>query len=134
MLKKIVIISAAAVAAGTLSFGAVGLAGAAPAQSSTSPAPNAKTPASGVPKAGKNFNCANATKVLTRIQTGEAQIAAGLPKLTAAEATAKANGNTTRATRIQKRITRLESATFKARLDKVSQKIEAKCNVPAPTA
>jgi hypothetical protein len=64
----------------------------------------------------------------------EAQIAAGLPKLTAAEAKAKANGNTTRATKIQDRITRLESATFKARTDKVSQKIEAKCNVPAPTA
>jgi hypothetical protein len=133
MLKKVVIITAVAVAVGTLSFGAVGLAGASPAPSSTPAAPNA-TPASPVPKTGKSFNCANATKVLTRIQKGEAQIAAGLPKLTAAEAKAKANGNTTRATRIQTRITRLESATFKARLDKVSQKIEAKCNVPAPTA
>ncbi len=110
------------------------MAGASPAPSSTQATPNTKTPASGVPKVGKNFNCANATKVLTRIQKGEAQIAAGLPKLTAAEAKAQAAGNTTRATRIQNRITRLESPAFKARLDKISQKIEAKCNVPAPTA
>jgi hypothetical protein len=134
MLKKIVITTAIAVAAGTLSFGAAGLAGAATAPSSTPTAPTAKTPGSPTAKAGKSFNCANATKVLTRIQKGEAQIAAGLPKLTAAEAKAKANGNTTRAARLQTRITRLESATFKARLDKMAQKIEAKCNVPAPAA
>jgi hypothetical protein len=126
MLKRIVITTA--VAAGSLSFGAVSLAGAAPAPSSAPPAPTTQAPAT-----GKGFNCANATKVLDRIQKGEAQIAAGLPKLTAAEAKATANGNTTRATRIQKRITRLESATFKARLDKMAQKIETKCNVPAPT-
>ena len=128
MLKRIVITTAIAVAAGSLSFGAVSLAGAAPAPSTTPAAPSSPAPAT-----GKGFNCANATKVLDRIQKGEAQIAAGLPKLTAAEAKAKANGNTARATKIQNRINRLESATFKARLDKISQKIEAKCNVPAPT-
>jgi hypothetical protein len=133
MLKRIVITTAIAVAAGSLSFGAVSLAGAAPAPSSTPPAPSSPAPST-APSTGKGFNCANATKVLDRIQKGEAQIAAGLPKLTAAEAKAKANGNTTRATRIQNRINRLESATFKARLDKMSQKIEAKCNVPAPAA
>ena len=38
-----------------------------------------------------HFNCARATKVLTRIDKGEARIAAGLPKLTAAqEAASKA--------------------------------------------
>jgi hypothetical protein len=130
MLKKMVATAAIVVTAGALSFGAVSLVGASPAQA----AAKARTPASQVPKVGKNFNCANATKVLTRIQKGEAQIAAGLPKLTAAEAKAKANGNTTRATRIQARITRLESATFKARLDKASQLIEAKCHVAAPAA
>jgi hypothetical protein len=129
MLKRIVIITAMAVGAGSLSFGAVSLAGAAPAPSSTPP-----TPSSPAPKSGKTFDCANATKALDRIQKVEAQIAAGLPKLTAAEAKAKANGNTTRATKIQDRINRLQSPTFKARLDKASQKIEAKCNVPAPTA
>ncbi len=135
MLKRIVITTAVAVAAGSLSFGAVSLAGAAPAPSSTPPAPSSTpAPSSNTPKTGKTFNCANATKVLDRIQKAEAQIAAGLPKLTAAEAKAKANGNTARATKIQNRINRFESATFKARLDKISQKIEAKCNVPAPTA
>lgn len=128
MLKKMVATAAIAVTAGALSFGAVGLVGASPAQAA------AKTPSSQVPKAGKKFNCANATKVLTRIQKGESQIAAGLPKLTAAEAKAKANGNTKRATRLQTRITHLESATFKARLDKASQLIEAKCQVAAPGA
>jgi len=130
MLKKMVATAAIAVTAGALSFGAVGLVGASPAQA----AAKAKTSSSQVPKAGKNFNCVNATKVLTRIQKGESQIAAGLPKLTAAEAKAKANGNTRRATRLQTRITHLESATFKARLDKASQLIEAKCQVAAPAA
>jgi hypothetical protein len=128
MLKKMMATTAIAVTAGALSFGAVGLVGVSPAQA----AAKAKTPSAQVPKVGKNFNCANATKVLTRIQKGEAQIAAGLPKLTAAEAKAKANGNTKRATRIQARIAHLESATFKAKLVKASQLIEAKCHVAAP--
>lgn len=132
MLKKMAATAAIAVTAGALSFGAVSLVGASPAQAAA--AAKAKTPNAQAPKVGKNFNCANATKVLTRIQKGEAQIAAGLPKLTAAEAKAKADGNTTRATRIQARITHLESATFKARLDKASQLIEAKCHVAAPAA
>jgi hypothetical protein len=134
MFKRIVITTAVAVAAGSLSFGAVSLAGAAPAPSSTPPAPSSPAPSTQAPAPGKGFNCANATKALDRIQKVEAQIAAGLPKLTAAEAKAKGNGNTTRATRIQNRINRYDSATFKARLDKMSQKIEAKCNVPAPAA
>jgi hypothetical protein len=108
-----------AVAVGALSLGTAGIAGAA----TTAPA-----------QVGRHFNCANATKVLTRIQKGEARIAAGLPKLTAAEAKATQAGDTTLANRIQKRITRLESPTFHARLTKVSAAIEAKCNVPAPAA
>ena len=83
---------------------------------------------------GTHFNCANADKVLTRIQNGEARIAAGLPKLTAAEAKAKADGNTKRADRLQKEITRFESATFKARLTTATQKIEAACPGSSATA
>ena len=109
------------VAVGALSLGAAGMAGAA-TTGSTAPTP-AKL---------AQFNCANATKVLDRIQTGEAHIAAGLPKLTAAQAQAAAAGHTKRADRLQKRITRLESATFKSRLDKAASAIEAKCNVAAP--
>ena len=109
------------VAVGVLSLGAVGLSGTAGA------APT-------VPKVGAHFNCANADKVLTRIQAGEARIAAGLPKLTAAEAKATAAGETRRSARIQKLITRLESPTLKTRLDKLATAIEAKCDVAAPAA
>jgi hypothetical protein len=108
-----------AVAVGALSLGTAGVAGAV----------TTSTP----PKVGANFNCANATKVLTRIEKGEAQIAAGLPKLTAAQAKAQQAGNTERADRLTKWIHRLESPKFKARLDKASAAIEAKCNVPAPS-
>ncbi len=82
--------------------------------------------------ATSQFNCANATKALTRIQKIEGRISAGLPNLTAAEQRASANGHTTRAAHLQKRITRYESATFKQRLQTISQKIETKCNVSAP--
>jgi len=109
------------VAVGVLSLGAVGLSGTAGA------APT-------VPKVGAHFNCANADKVLTRIQAGEARIAAGLPKLTAAEAKAKADGNTKRADRLQKEITRFEGSTFKARLTAATQKIEAVCPGSSPSA
>jgi hypothetical protein len=107
-----------AVAVGALSFGTAGAAGAA-----SSPT---------VPAVGSHFNCANATKVLTRIEKGEARIAAGLPKLTAAQAKAQQAGNTRRADRLKKRIDRFESAAFKARLAKASAAIEAKCHVSAP--
>jgi hypothetical protein len=107
------------VAVGALSMGSAGIAGAA----TTTTAPTSVA----------HFNCARAGKVLARIEKGEAHIAAGLPRLTAAEAKAKANGNTARAARIEKRIARLESSTFKARLTRVSAAIEAKCHVSAPT-
>ncbi len=109
------------VAVGALSLGAAGMAGAA----TTGIDPNASARLA-------HFDCANATKVLDKIQKGEASIASGLPKLTAAQAKAAAAGHTQRADRLQKRITRLESATFKSRLDKAASAIEAKCNVAAP--
>ena len=108
------------VAAGALSLGTAGMAGAVTTGTTPTPARLA------------HFNCANATKVLDRIQTGEAHIAAGLPKLTAAQAQAAAAGDTKRADRLQQRITRLESATFKSRLDKAASAIEARCNAAAP--
>jgi hypothetical protein len=114
--KKLVI---GAVAVGALSLGLSGMAGAA-------------TPAAGA-QAISHFNCANATKVLTRIDRGEAHIAAGLPKLTAAQAAASKAGHTTRANRLAKRIARLESSTFHARLTRAAAAIEAKCNVTAPS-
>jgi uncharacterized protein HemY len=113
--KKLVI---GAVAVGALSFGAAGMAGAA-----TVPGTQALS----------HFNCANATKVLTRIDKGEARIAAGLPKLTAAQAKASKAGDSKLADRLAKRITRLESSKFHTRLTKASAAIEAKCNVTAPS-
>jgi hypothetical protein len=108
-----------AVALGVLTLGMGGVAGAA---------------TTATPKAGRHFNCANATKALTRIQKTEADIAAGLPKLHAAEAKAVRAGNTKRADRLNKRIARFESPKLKARLAKRAATIEARCQVAAPSS
>ncbi len=107
------------VAVGALSLGTAGIAGAA-------------TSSVAVPKVGKHFNCARATKVLTRIEKIDSRITAGLPKLKAAEEKATTAGRMARAARLEKRITRLEAPQLQARLTKASAAIEAKCHVPAP--
>ncbi len=112
-----------ALVSGTLVLGTAGMAFASTPTSSAA----SSTPAS------SQFNCANATKALTRIQKIEARINAGLPKLTAAEQKASSNGHTKLAARLQKRITRYESTTFKQHLDTRMQKIETTCNVSAPS-
>ena len=121
MLQKLAV---GALVVGSLTLGTAGIASASTPTSS----PSASTPAP-----AKQFNCANATKALTRIQKVEGRINAGLPNLTAAQQKASAAGNTKRADRLQKRITRLESAAVKQRLQNRSQKIESKCNVSAPS-
>jgi hypothetical protein len=118
--KKLIV---GVVAVGALTVGAAGMAGAATTGT-----------ASATPARVHTFNCANAPKVLARIQKVEGDIANGLPKLTAAQAKASAAGKTKVAARLQKRITRLESSTFKARLDKITAAIDAKCNVSTPGA
>jgi hypothetical protein len=118
--KKLIV---GVVAVGALSVGAVGIAGAATTGA-----------ASATPARVHNFNCANAPKVLARIQKVEGDIANGLPKLTAAQAKAASAGKTNVAARLEKRITLLESSAFKARLDKATSAIDAKCNVAPPTA
>ena len=120
------------VAAGTLSLGLAGAAGAA-APVPTTPAAVLTTASTGT-RALATFNCANATKALTRIEKIEARITAGLPKLTAAEAKASAASHTRRADRLKKRIARLESTTFKNRLEARASAIEDRCNVSAPSA
>ena len=117
-----------AVAVGSLSIGTAGLAGAATTSTTT---PTTTAPAS---TPGRHFNCARATKVLTRIEKDEARIAAKLPGLTAREARAEKAGHTKRAAHLKKLITRFESPKFSAKLHKASAKIEAKCHVSAPTA
>jgi hypothetical protein len=108
---------AGAVAAGVLTLGMAGGAGAA-------------TP---TPKAGAHFNCARATTALNRIDKAEARIAAGLPKLHTAASKAQQAGKATRADHLKKRIARYESPAFKARLAKRAAAIEAKCHVTAPS-
>jgi hypothetical protein len=115
--KKIV---AGAVALGALSLGTAGLAWSAP------------TAAPVVPRSARHFECANATKDLTRIARLQADVAAGLPKLNAAAAKAQAHGHTERADRLKKRIARFEGARYKKRLARTASAIEAKCHVPAP--
>jgi hypothetical protein len=121
MLQKIAV---GALVAGSLALGPAGMASASTPTSS----PSATTPAP-----AEQFNCANATKALTRIQRVEGRINAGLPKLTAAQHKASSAGKTKRADRLQRRISRLESAAFKQRLQTRSQKIESTCNVSAPS-
>jgi hypothetical protein len=120
LFKKIVV---GALVTGSLTLGMSSVAFASTPTSSSS----SSTAAAG------QFNCANATKALTRIQKIEGRIDAGLPKLTAAQQKASSNGHTKLAARLQKRITRYESATFKQRLQTRAQKIETKCNVSAPS-
>ncbi len=112
-----------AVAVGALSLGAAGVAGAATPASTPSPATRLA-----------NFNCANATKALNRIDKLQSDITAGLPKLNAAEAKAVAAGHTRRADRLKRVISRLESPKAANRLTKAASAIEAKCHVAAPTA
>jgi hypothetical protein len=111
-----------AMAVGALTFGTAGIAGAATSSTTATPVV--------LPK----FNCANADKALTRITKAESRISAGLPKLSAAEAKATAAGKTVRAARIERRIKRFESTSFVDRLHRRAAAIEAKCDVPAPSA
>ena len=72
MLKKILLSSAIVVTAGALAFGASGIADASPAPSApsaTHAAAKGTANATSVPKVGKNFNCANADKVLAALAT-----------------------------------------------------------------
>jgi hypothetical protein len=122
------------VAAAALALGLAGIASASPAVT-----PTTTTHTLSIPRFVRHvdvdrFNCADAAKVLTRIGTLEAHLAAGLPKLTAAQVQAARNGHLVRARRLEGRITRLESTTFGARLTRDSAAIEAKCPASAPAA
>ncbi len=116
--KKLVVgvVTLGTVALGIVGLGTSGVAAAAPA----------------APRAARHFNCARASKVLAHIQAVESNIAAGWPKLNAAEATARQKGKTRRVDHLKKRISRLESPAYKARLEKQKSRIEAKCQVNSP--
>jgi hypothetical protein len=121
-----------AVAVGVVAVGvpALGLVGIASASPAVTPTASARTVS--ITKSVREFNvrqlnCADATNVLTRIDKAEARIAAGLPKLTAAQVRAAGSGHLIRAHRLERRINRLDSARFRARLTRDSAAIEAKC-------
>ena len=117
MARKVV---AGALALGAISLGTAVLAWAAP------------TSVPAVPRSARPFDCANATEALARIERRQAGIGAGLPKLAAAAARARADGNTERADRLEQRAARLRSTEFRARLARTASAIEAECHVPAP--
>ncbi len=124
------------VAAVLLSLGAGGIAGAAspapaPGSPTTSPTDPSPAPPSTTAPARRHFDCDRAPRALARIQKVERDIKSGLPKLNQAEQRAKSAGKTTRAQRIQRRIERLENPRTTARLDRLTQRIEARCGAPA---
>jgi hypothetical protein len=74
--------------------------------------------------------CARADRALTRINRVEAAIGRRIPKLQTAEQKATAAGDTTLATRIGNRITRLQK--IDTRIGTLAQKIEARCPSATP--
>jgi hypothetical protein len=130
------IVALAAVAAGALTLGTAGVAVAsAPTPTLTSSSRTPAAPAQLGPAAKSRvakFSCTRAPRALSRIENTEARIAAGLPKLHAAEAKATAAGKTKRAARIGKTITRLSRPGVTARLQALASAIGAKCGVSAP--
>lgn len=131
LIRKIV---AAAVVGGALVLGSAGSAGASTlaqtAPSGASAATAQLTP--GAKDRLAHFSCTRATRALKRIHRAEAGIAAGLPRLHAAEAKAKATGHTRKAARIGKLITRLGRPGAADRLQHLAAAIEAKCGVAVP--
>ncbi len=132
LLKGTTAVLVAGVALGSLALGGTAVAGA------TTPPAHAR-PHTGAHHGHKHhhfalatFKCTHADRALIRIEEAQSHIAAGLPKLTAREGVARAKGHTVRADRIKKRISRRESAKFKAWLAKAATGIEGKCHVSAP--
>ncbi len=117
MLKKLAVASCVA---GVLSLGVGAVASAAPASGSAS---------TGAGTQSHHLTCADAPKILARIQTVDAKVAARLPKLQAAESKATAAGKTKLAGRIQDRINRLDQV--QAKTAAISAKVAAKCPAPA---
>ena len=132
-IRSMRIVALAAVAAGGLTLGTAGVAAAtAPTLTSTAGTPAVAQSGPAAKNRLAKFSCTRAPRALSRIDKTEARIAAGLPKLHAAEAKATAAGKTKRAARIEKVITRLSRPGVTARLQGLASAIEAKCGVSAP--
>jgi hypothetical protein len=113
MMRKLIAVAAVA---GSLGLGMAGVAG---ATTPTTPATPATSPATHATR------CAKAEKLAVRIQALETKAAAWVPKAQAREAKATAAGHTKLATRIGKRISRVEK--LETRGTTLLGKISAKC-------
>ncbi len=120
MMRKLVAVAAVS---GSLIFGAAGVVGLSGAAGAAVPTTQS-TPTSVTP-ATRAALCAKAETLATRIQAREAKAAAWLPKAQAREAKATAAGHPKVATRISKRISRVQKLEGKGTT--LLAKIAAKC-------
>jgi hypothetical protein len=121
MVKKLAV---AVVVSGVLALGSVGVAVAAPAAGAGSGGSGA------TPNGHRHLTCANAPKILARIDKVEGRITARLTKLESAEQWATQHNHPKLAQRIQSRITKLDGRQTKAHT--LTTKVEAAC--PGATA
>jgi hypothetical protein len=127
MMRKLI---ATAAVAGSLAFGAVGLVGSSGVAGAASPS-TATTPGTATP-ATHASRCAQAETLAKWIQAGEAKAAVWLPKAQARQSAATAAGNTTVATRIAHRISRVQKLETKG--NTLLAKIAAKCGTATGTS
>jgi hypothetical protein len=123
MVKKLAV---AMVVSGVLALGSVGVAVAAPASGSGSGG------TSGTPNVHRHINCANAPRILARIDKVEGRITARLAKLGTAEHWATQHNHQKLAQRVQSRIDKLGGRLTKAHT--LANKIEAACPGATPAA
>jgi hypothetical protein len=125
MLKRLGI---AVVVVGALGLGIVGVSAA------TSPNPTSSTGSTNAtaatPRTAK-LSCADAPKALAAITKLESDLSAGAPDLQAIQQDVSNAGLTRVADRLQKLVDAVQSGKATQRLDKLSQRIEAKCGTTA---
>ncbi len=126
MLKRLGI---AVVVVGALGLGIVGVAAATSPSSTSSTSSTGSagsTNAAATPHTAK-LSCADAPKALAAITKLESDLSAGAPNLQAIQQDVANAGLTRVAQRLQKLVDAVQSGKATQRLDKLSQRIEAKC-------
>ena len=113
-------LAVATVVAGVLAVGGYGVAGAVTASNPGASPHNASAPA-----AHHRLTCADAPKVLARLDKIDARITTRLPKLQAAEQKAQQAGHPKLAKLIGHRVTRLEHV--QSRITKLEARIDKRC-------
>ncbi len=131
MLKRLGI---AVVVVGALGLGIVGVAAATSPSSTSSTGSTGSTgstnAAATTPRTAK-LSCADAPKALAAITKLESDLSAGAPNLQAIQQDVSNAGLTRIADRLQKLVDAVQSGRATQRLDKLSQRIEAKCGTTA---